>query len=109
MFTDADWESFDVGLTSPLKTARLVPDENGWLRIAILMPKSAQFPKDPGTATCIVEFISGQAMYKVDNKTFFSRPGTKHRIPAGKAFEIAVTFTEVMWVLHYPPRLQSVK
>lgn len=109
MFTDADWKSFDVGLTSSIKTARLSPAENGWLRVAILMPKGTQFPKDPGTATCTIEFISGQAMYKVDHKTYFSRPGTRHRIPAGKTFEIAVTFTEVMWVLCYPPRLKSVK
>ena len=109
MLTDAQWEYFGLGLTTPLRIARLNPGENGWLRVAVLMPKGDQFPKDPGPVTCIVEFISGQAMYKVDEKAYFSHPGTQHRIPAGESSEISMTFTVVLWVLHYPPPLQKVK
>ena len=109
MLTDAQWEYFGLGLTTPLRIARLNPDENGWLRVAVLMPKGAQLPADPGPQTCLVEFVCGQSMYKTGGKACFSRPGTCLRIPAGESFEISMTFTEALLFLSRPPPLRKAR
>ncbi len=108
MLTDATWVDVKISPSSTFKTARLKVDENGWQQVAVLMPPGSNFPKDPGPVTCVVEFISGQAMYKVEGRTYFSRPNVQCRIPAGHSFEIKLAFTEVLWILHYPPKLVSI-
>ena len=108
MLTDAHWESFEVSKGSILKTALLKHDGHGWHQIAVLMPPGTNFAKDSGPTTCIVEFVTGQAMYKVNGKTCYSRPNITQRISAGELFEISMAFTEVLWILHYPPKLRAV-